>query len=51
MLAIFVVFGATLVAGLLVIPSMEQAFADNGNHFGQIRNGNSGHHNGHGINT
>ena len=39
---------AVLVAGLVVIPSMEQAFADNGNHFGKIRNGNNGKHLGRG---
>ena len=50
MLAISIALGATLVAGLVVIRSMEQASADNGNHFGQIRNGNNGNHNGH-INT
>jgi len=50
MVAIFVAVGATLVAGLIAIPSMEQASAYNGNHFGQIRNGNHGNHNGH-INT
>jgi hypothetical protein len=52
MVAIFVAVGVTLVAGLIAIPSMEQAFADNGNHFGKIRNGNNGQHNGNGgINT
>jgi hypothetical protein len=51
MVAIFVAVGATLVAGLIAIPVLEQqAFADNGNHFGKIRNGNNGQHNGH-INT
>ena len=50
MLAIFTALGVVLVAGLVAIPSMEQASADNGNHFGQIRNGNHGNHNGH-INT
>jgi hypothetical protein len=50
-LAIFIALGVTLVAGLVAMPLIEQAFANNGNHFGQVRNGNSGHHNGHGINT
>ena len=51
MVAIFVAVGATLVAGLVVIPEIEQqaALADNGNHFGKIRNGNNGHHRGSDI--
>jgi hypothetical protein len=51
MLGIFIALGVVLVAGLIAIPSMEQAFADNGNHFGQTRNGNNGKHLGQGINT
>ena len=50
MVAIFVAVGVTLVAGLVVIPEIEQqaALADNGNHFGQIKNGNNGKHKGQG---
>ncbi len=44
-------FGVFLVAGLVVVPAIEEANADNGNHFGRIKNGNNGNHNGHGINT
>jgi hypothetical protein len=52
LLSLAVALGVMLVAGLIAIPAMEQAFADNGNHFGKIRNGNNGQHNGNGgINT
>jgi hypothetical protein len=47
MLAIFIAFGIMLfAAGLVaVIPEIQQvASADNGNHYGSIKNGNSGNH-------
>ena len=44
MLALFVALGVVLVTGLIAIPVIEEAFADNGNHFGQHKNGNNGHH-------
>jgi hypothetical protein len=48
MLGIFIALGVVLVGGLIAIPSMEQASADNGKHTGQNKNGNNGNHYGRG---
>jgi hypothetical protein len=44
MVAIFIALGVVLVGGLVVIPEIGQqsASADNGNHYGSIKNGNNG---------
>ena len=39
-------FAIMLVGGLVAIPIIEDASADNGNHKGQHKNGNNGHHRG-----
>jgi len=52
MLALFMTLGAALVGGLIMIPVVEEeVFADNGNHYGQIKNGNNGKHNGGGCHS
>jgi hypothetical protein len=39
MVAIFIALGVMMVAGLIAIPTIEHAKANNGKHLGQIKNG------------
>jgi hypothetical protein len=51
MLTVALALTIALIGGLVIVPAIQDVYADNGHHFGQAKNGNSGKHKGHGIDT